>query len=158
MKIEWQRGFFRAWLVLAVAWVGLVGWNEYGQWATRLSYVHGEGQCWDHLAKWPDGKPFDIYDIIGNEFDLPANVEINKKENAWLADSIPERNRWRDIVTQKLRDCEAAQPITQRLTLAVSDHWPALKDSLSHIFLPPLALLIAGCLLGWTVRAFRTTT
>jgi hypothetical protein len=156
MKIEWQRGFFRAWVVLALAWVGLIGWNEYGQWP-GLSYVHGDGECWDRLAKWPDGKPFNIYDIIGNEFDLPTNVEINKKENAWAADSIPERNRWRDIVTQRLKDCEAAQPITQRLTRTVSDYWPALKGSLFLMFLPPLALLIAGWLLGWIVSGFRAT-
>jgi hypothetical protein len=87
------------------------------------------------------------------EFDLPANVEINKKENAWAADSIPERNRWRDTVTQKLRDCEANQPIFERLGGA-SD---ALK-SLFLILLPPLGLLIAGWLLGWIVSGFRTTT
>jgi hypothetical protein len=157
MKIEWRRGFLRAWAVLALAWVALVGWNERDQWSNGLSHVHSNGECWDRLAKWPDGKPFDVYDMFG-EFDLSSNVEINKKENAWAADSIPERNRWRDIVTQKLRDCEAAKPILQRLTLAVSDKWPALKDSLSVIFFPPLALLIVGWLLGWIARGFWMTT
>jgi hypothetical protein len=159
MKIEWRRGFFRAWAVLALAWVTLVGWNEYGQWANGRpsNIVNTEGECWDRLAKWPDGKPFDIYDTF-NEFDLPSNIEINKKENVWAADSIPERNRWRDTVLQRLKDCEAAKPILQRLTLTVSDYWPALKDSLSLILLPPLALLIAGCLFGWIIRGFRTTT
>jgi hypothetical protein len=108
-------------------------------------------------CQWPDGKPFDVYDMFG-EFDLPSNVEMNKKENAWAADSIPERNRWRDIVTQKLRDCEAAKPILQRLTLTLTDSWPTLKESLSLIFLPPLALLIGGWLLGWIARGFRTIT
>jgi hypothetical protein len=161
MKITWRRGFFRAWVALAVAWVALVGWKERDQWSSGFSYAHTNGECWDRLAKWPDGKPFDVYDMFG-EFDLPSNVEINKKENAWAADSIPERNRWRDIVTQKLRDCEAAsdaaKPIMQRLTLTVSESWPILKESLSRIFLPPLALLIAGWILGWIVRGFRTTT
>ena len=29
MRINWRRGFFRTWLVLAVAWVGAIGWLEY---------------------------------------------------------------------------------------------------------------------------------
>jgi len=29
MRINWRRGFLRAWLVLALAWVGSTGWIEY---------------------------------------------------------------------------------------------------------------------------------
>jgi hypothetical protein len=36
MKIEWRRGFFRAWVVLALAWIGLTGWNEYLKWDNYL--------------------------------------------------------------------------------------------------------------------------
>ena len=156
MKIEWRRGFFRAWAVLALAWITLIGWNEYGRWA-NASNVHTERECWDRLAKWPDGTPFradeGIWALV-DEFDTESNVEINKKNHEWAADSIPERNRWRDTVRQRLRDCEVAKP----LTLKLSDYWPAFKKSLSLIFFPPLALLIAGFLLGWIVRGFRATT
>jgi hypothetical protein len=140
MKIEWRRGFFRAWVVLALAWIALVGWKEYGLWANE-SNVHTERECWDRLAKWPDGKPMEsIWDLM-NDFEvLPTNVEINK---------------WRNAVAQKLRDCEAAQPILQRL--ARTDRY-AFEGSLSLVFLPPLALLIAGWLLGWIVRGFRAST
>jgi hypothetical protein len=142
MKIEWQRGCFRAWAVLALVWVALVGWNQFGQWSHGLSYVYSNGECWDRLAKWPDGTPFDVYDAFYND----------------TKDSSSERDRWRDTVRMKLGDCEAAKPILRRLKLTASDYWPALRDSLSLILLPPLALLIAGWLLAWTVRGFRTST
>jgi hypothetical protein len=29
MRINWRRGFLRAWLVLAVSWIGAIGWLEY---------------------------------------------------------------------------------------------------------------------------------
>jgi hypothetical protein len=29
MRINWRRGFLRAWLVLAVTWIGFIGWIEY---------------------------------------------------------------------------------------------------------------------------------
>lgn len=29
MRINWRRGFLRAWLVLAVVWIGAAGWIEY---------------------------------------------------------------------------------------------------------------------------------
>jgi hypothetical protein len=132
MKIEWRRGFFRAWMVLALAWVALVGWKERDQWSNGLSYVHSNGECWDRLAKWQDGKPFDdVYDLYND-----------------TKDSSSEKDQWRDAVRLKINDCEAAseaaKPIMQRLTLTVSESWPILKESLSFIFLPPFALLIAA--------------
>jgi hypothetical protein len=73
MKIEW-RGFFRAWAVLALAWVGLMGWNEYWVWDSYLisisrgfpSYPHDYAQIEECVLPfpiplstiWPDGKPF----------------------------------------------------------------------------------------------------
>jgi hypothetical protein len=74
MKIEWQRGFFRAWTALALAWVGFVGWNEYRMWDSYFislsrgfpSFPQDYAQ-FDECVKpfpiqlstvWPDGKPF----------------------------------------------------------------------------------------------------
>jgi hypothetical protein len=112
---------FRAWAVLAVAWVGVIGWSEYRQWTGGLDNVHLEGECWDRLAKWPDGKPFDAKDglwgALLDEFDTESNVEINKKNHEWAADSIPERNRWRGTVRQRLRDCEGAKPLKRRVAI-----------------------------------------
>jgi hypothetical protein len=155
MKIEWRRGFFRVWAVLALAWIGLAGWHEYGHWVIRLSYVH-PGECWDRFAKWPDGQNFDEWDG-DDEVDVPGNVEINKKNKAWAADSIPKRNLWREAARQNIRACEAAKPILQRVALAVSDNRSAMQDSLSFVLLPPLACLVVGYIFGWIVRGFRAS-
>ena len=57
--MNWRRGLLRAWVVIALAWVGLVGWHEYAakpwNWDWGLTR---SGECWDRFAKWPDGKPF----------------------------------------------------------------------------------------------------
>ena len=74
MQVNWRRGFFRAWLVLAVAWLGLVGWYEYANKPWNQSWgpasVRTEGECWITIAKWPDGQPFDWSDLF-EEADTP---------------------------------------------------------------------------------------
>jgi hypothetical protein len=94
-----------------------VGWNKQHSYSIRF-----EGECWDRLAKWPDGRPLhNIFDVFDETPDAKA-------------------------IRQKLSDCEAAAPMMRRLSLKVSDGWFDLKDSLPVIFLPPLALLIVGTL------------
>jgi hypothetical protein len=138
MRIDRQRGFLRTWAVLAVAWVGLMGWSEYADmpWKTESP---AEAECWDRLAKWPDGKPFDIWDAISN--DTP--------------DGSSEKDRWRAMIRQKVEGCTAAAPIMQRLPFTTEHTWSILKASLAIVLLPPLALLIAGGILGWVVKGFR---
>src|SRR5262245_4570841 len=58
---------------------------------------------------------------------VPSNVEINKKNGAWAADAIVERNRWRETIWQKVKDCEAAKPLVQRVAVGVTENWPYLK-------------------------------
>ncbi len=156
MRVSWGRGFLRAWGVLAVLWISLFGWHEYTAhgWVAD-PFSRGQGDCWDGLAKWPDGQPFSEWDAVGDEMDVASNVEINKKNHAWAADSIAERNRWRHTIRQKVNDCEAAKPIIERLILRAIDYWSALKGSLPVILLPPIVLLIAGWTLGWIIKGFR---
>jgi hypothetical protein len=146
--------------VVALAWVGVVGWREYAGKPWNLDWgtndVRVEGECWDKLAKWPDGQPFTVDDSWADEYDAESNVEINRKVHAWAADSIPERNKWRAAIRQKLRDCEGGAPVTQRLSLKVSRIWSSLEDSLPILLLPPLALLIAGFIVRWVAKGFTT--
>jgi hypothetical protein len=74
-----------------------------------------------------------------------------KKSNAWAADAIAERNRWRETIWQKVKDCEAAKPFVQRAALGVTENWSYLRSSLQFILLPPLAVLFAGVIFGWIV-------
>jgi hypothetical protein len=75
---------------------------------------------------------------------------------------IEKRNQWRATVRQKLRECEAtkeaARPIAQRISLTATRVWQSLEDSLRIILLPPVVLLVAGWIVGWIVRGFRTST
>jgi hypothetical protein len=62
---------------------------------------HAGGECWDGLAKWPDGKPFDEWDVF---FEAPGSVN--------------ERDRWRELIRQKLeglRGYQAASGAIERL-------------------------------------------
>ena len=137
MRIELKRGLLRVWVVIAVAWIGLMGWSEYKSgWGPFPREFHIEGECWDRVAKWPDGKavtnPFEIFD-----------------------ERTEDKARWGKEIVQKLKDCEAAAPTMRRLSLKVSDVWFDLKNSLPVILLPPFALLIAGYITGWVINGFR---
>ena len=156
-QIAWRRGLFRVWVVLALLWIAFAGWIAYEgiNWYTG---VQTEGECWDRHAVWPDGQHFAQFDLWGREIDTPSNVDLNRKNHAWAADSIPERNRWVDTVEQKLKDCEAAWPITRRIALRTTDNWSNLRSALALTLLPPLALLAFAGIVGWVARGFRATT
>jgi hypothetical protein len=136
-----------------------MGWREHTEkpwnWDWGKVPIRTEGECWDRLAKWPDGQPLTEWDALADEVNTPSNVEINKSKRAWAADSIPERNRWAATTRQKLKDCEAVAPIKQRLSLKVIRIWSSLEDSLPVILGPPFALLIAGYMIAWVAQGFR---
>jgi hypothetical protein len=143
--INLKRGLLRAWVVIAVAWIGLTGWRENTQkhWDWDwTSGIYTKGECWDRIAKWPDGQPFNKWDVF-NPHPInppPEDAEINRKRRDWV-----------EATLQKLRECEAAAPVSVKLTRI----WPSVRDSLPIILLPPFALLIAGYIIGWVVRGFR---
>jgi hypothetical protein len=157
--INLKRGLLRAWVVIAVAWIGLIGWREYTRkpwnWDWGRVPIQTTGECWDRLAKWPDGQAFTQWDTFADEIDSPINIEINRSKHAWAADSILERNRWAAAIREKLRECQAAAPVMERVSLKAVHIWSSLENSLPIILLPPIALLIAGYIIGWVVRGFR---
>jgi hypothetical protein len=61
------------------------------------------------------------------------------------------------MILRQVEDCVAAAPIMQRVAFEVSENWPLAEDSASRILVPPLALLIAGGILGWVVKGFRAS-
>jgi hypothetical protein len=156
MRLNWRRGLFRSLLVVAVAGVGYAGFheaaNESLNFDSRIASNRAEGGCWTRIAKWPDGQPFNVFDLF-KEANTPSNVELNKKRGAWSADSIPDRNQWVVSTKQKLIACETGGPVAPQLTGQVTNVWLNLRNSLMGLLLPPLALLI----MGWIVRGFRLT-
>jgi hypothetical protein len=141
MQLKWGRGFFRAWVVVTVLWILFTGWNEYKNWVMHPDEARAN-ECWDRLAKWPDGKPFDAWDAVGDEY-MPDTSEGK------------ERNRWRAEIRQKLAECEAPASILAKweAELVSSD----AVFGLSRLLLPPIALLVAGFIFGWMAKGFRTS-
>jgi hypothetical protein len=86
MQLSWKRGFLRVWAVPAIIWVTFFGWREYS--IQRWWAAPSSGECWDRLAKWPDGKPFGPWDDF-SDFS-PGSAET------------AEADRWRELVRQRL--------------------------------------------------------
>jgi hypothetical protein len=89
------------------------------------------------------------------EVDIADDVAINRKTSAWAANSIPTRNRWRGVILQKLKDCESALPLVQRMSLRLPDYWSIWSGTIFPLLLPPFVLLAAGCILAWIMKGFR---
>lgn len=64
MSVNFKRGFFRAWLVLSLGWIAVTGRSEYyaKPWNFDWPGVQVQGECWDTIARWPDGQHFDPWD------------------------------------------------------------------------------------------------
>ena len=154
MRLNWRRGLFRSLLAVVVAWVGYAAFHEdatkYLDFDLRVASNRAEGDCWTRIAKWPDGQPFNVFDLF-EEANTPSNVELNRRRGAWSADSIPVRNQWVVSTKQKLIACETGGPVASQMTGQVTNVWLSLRNSLAGLFLPPLALLI----MGWVIRGFR---
>jgi hypothetical protein len=154
MRLNWRRGLFRSLFVVAVAAVGYAGFHEDATqtltFDSRTASNRAEADCWTRIAKWPDGQPFNVFDLF-EEANTPSNIELNKKRGAWSADSIPDRNQWVVSTKQKLIACESGRPVVPQVTGQVTNVWLSLRNSLVGLLLPPLALLI----MGWIVRGFR---
>lgn len=141
MHLKWGRGFFRAWAALAMLWILISGWNVYNNWTTHPDAARAE-ECWDRLAKWQDGKPFDNG---WNYWDTYKPESSDEKE----------KNQWRAEIRRKLAECEAPTSVLEKwqAELVSSD----AVDALSRVLLPPIALLIAGCIFGWIATGFRAS-
>src|SRR2546430_9388528 len=73
IRLNWAKGLFCAWAALAVLWVLASGWHAYTTTYLRLPF-QPHVDCWEPLAKWPDGKPFDEWDRYG-----AVELDIDRK-------------------------------------------------------------------------------
>jgi hypothetical protein len=147
MQIAWKRGFFRAWVVITLIWIAFGGVVVISGIRAGMPSVETSGECWDRLARWPDGRAFDRDDPFND------NGEGTLAERDARVD-------WRYAIRQELIDCQDAQPITQRIGRVIN--YMDTRDDFDFIFgailLPPLVLLGFGGIFGWIVTGFRPRT
>jgi hypothetical protein len=153
-----SRGILRVWIVVSVGWIGFTGYYQYFSKPWNLdwgdSHLRTEGECWDKIAKWPDGRPFQWFDL-DLEADIPQNNESLRKQSAWSAGDIAKRNRWAETVRERLAECEASEPLLpQGLIAKVGRVFSSLYDGLGILLLPPIAILILGLILRWVIQGF----
>jgi hypothetical protein len=143
MQLRWKRGFLRLWAMLAILWMTLFGWSEYSTSRWTDPGIHVGGECWDRLAKWPDGTRLDDWDIYFN--DAPPG-------------SDNERDRWRETIRQKLKLCTRAEPFAQRWIAWANENYVSLQSALILVLLPPFIFLLFGLCVGWIVSGFKPKT
>lgn len=144
MRLNWRRGLLRSFLVLAVAGLGYAG-LQLRTWSNP-----SELDCWSRIAKWPDGQPFTVFDLF-EQANTPANVELNKKRDAWAAESIVTRNQWMASTRQKLIACETGGAVLPEAIGQPNSVWTNLRNSFLGLLLPPLVVLLGF----WVVRGFQ---
>src|SRR5262245_4101977 len=144
MRLSCRRGLLRSLLIRAVAGVGYAG----SQW--RVWSDPSELNCRSRIAKRPDGQPFSVFDLF-EQANTPANVELNKKNDAWAAESIVTRNQWVASTRQKLVACETGGAVLSEALGHTNSVWTNLRNSFLGLLLPPLLILLGL----WVVRGFQ---
>ena len=144
MRLNWRRGLLRTLLVLAVAGLGYAG-SQLRTWSNPSAL-----NCWSRIAKWPDGQPFTVFDLF-EQANTPANVELNRKNDAWAAESIVTRNQWVASTRQKLVACETGAVASLEFTGSTNSVGTSMRNSLLGLLLPPVLILVGA----WVVRGFQ---
>jgi hypothetical protein len=146
-----RQGTFRAWVVLSICWVCFATWTTFG--SVTLDFASPvSDRCLDQFGKWPDGAAFDVWEQTGStpyDWKLPdaeLSVEDRAKKQAFGA-------AWERINICSAAE-EAAKPFTQRVAFLINQNLSILQHPLMTTFLPPLALLIGGVLVGWILKGF----
>jgi hypothetical protein len=146
-----RQGTFRAWVVLSICWVCFATWSTLGSVTLDLASPVSD-RCLGQFGKWPDGTPFDVWEQVGAtpyDWQSPAaelSVEDQAKKQAFEA-------AWERINICSVAE-DAAKPFTQRVAFLFNQNLSILRYPLMMAFLPPLALLIGGVLVGWILKGF----
>ena len=146
MHLNWRRGLFRSLLVLAVTGAGFAA----SQWGWETGSKLSENDCWSRIAKWPDGRPFSVFDLF-EDVNTPRTVELNKEGRAWSTQSPQGSNPWVISTRQRLIACETGGAVMAQMTGQTNSVWVSLRNSLLGFLLPPFAILGAG----WIARGLK---
>ena len=132
--MQWGRGFFRAWIVISVLWVGL---------AVMIAKPETYRELW-HKAKYeiatPSGQKFTLDTSMTRDHLVEILDSELQHEGARPGGPKVEPST-RDALLQKIDEGYRAQDQALRALLAT--------------IIPPAALLVLGITIGWVIRGFR---
>jgi hypothetical protein len=131
--VLWGRGFFRAWIVVSVLWIGLAVIN----WTPEA-----------YPALW-HGAKYDMTSPTGQQFTLDASMR--RDQVVQTLDSVLQQEEARSghKVELGIRDAILNHIDTEERTRG-----QALQVWLFTI-IPPVVLLLLGIAIGWVIGGFR---
>jgi hypothetical protein len=147
--MRWGQGFFRAWVVLSIIWVGLAVYIQ---------------EPTTYRLPWLWRGPFISFTVqpVGSASSYVEDFDLSKSQ-AQLADDVTravrlkaERSSDREASLQRLpadRD-----QLLGYMTTEYEKRSQEAKSAWLTTIAPPFALLGLGLSLSWVLRGFRTAT
>jgi hypothetical protein len=131
--LRWGRGFFRAWIVISVLWVG-------------LAVIVAKPQTYPRL--WHKAT-YEIETPSGPRFTLDTSMTRDRLEQVLDSELRREEERSGTNAESSARDS-----ILKEVDAEYRTQDQALQAWLITI-IPPVALLILGIAVGWVIGGFR---
>ena len=132
--MRWRRGFFRAWIVISVVWVGL---------AVMIAQPDTYRHLW-HKAKYEIATP------SGQKFTLDSSMP--RDHLVGILDTALRQEEARPGGTKV--EPSTRDSLLQRIDEGYREQDQALQAWIATI-IPPVALLMLGIAIGWVVGGFR---
>jgi hypothetical protein len=167
--MNWQRGFFRLWLVLSALWIAVSWWLTEPIFKMQLATT-------DHV----------VFNLLGQGFDFPPNTKravVERVLTNYARDKLgtdqSDQAGGSQLPPGFVRDkkepsagealaarlglkppATSEKPIEQRVAEAIGSYraysWPALIfRAWGPIVLPPFGLMLVAIIVAWVVRGFR---
>ena len=131
--MQWGRGFFRAWILISVLWVGL---------AVMVGKPETYRQLW-HKAK------YEIETSTGQRFILDTSMTRDQ-----LVQVLDTTLRREEATPGNNVDSSTRDALLQQIDEGYREQDQALQAWIATI-IPPVALLLLGIAIGWVIGGFR---
>ena len=138
--MNWRRGLFRLWVLLAALWfagtVSMVGLDAYRWWPNKLIKLNVGGQ----EVQVDETFLRLTHDEQNEEVDKIAKL-LKRPPNSFDQFHQPEPPKWEELLRLPPPGFAIEHPFNRQV-------WAAT-------FVPPLALLALGLCIAWILRGFR---
>lgn len=176
-KMNWTRGLLRAWVVLSAVWVVCAtpaAWTVWRKSASPAAASRPATQSLEPGTQPPRGNNHDPFAAVGAipvpapapsapiQFQTPGLTEKIAAANAaaadpnWKPPAAPHPLTGLDPAAFGLGDPVGPAAETVPARAGGWSNWTmAWSKAAGLVFVPPLALLLAGVAIGWVCRGFR---